>query len=155
VLLSVRRRRRWLLPEPWCQADPRVTQCGRRRACAAPCAMEKLGQSEGGPPFYHGIEGPSQRVGQDRQRLALAGVLLSAGPRRLACRVGAQAQDRRFRAGSLEIGVPDLRARGARALAGGFLDTCDEPAVGHAILSPREASAGMDGRQEHETPDLA
>ena len=59
------------------------------------------------------------------------------------------------RAGPLELGGADLRAGGAIAVACGCLDPLHEPAGGHAILHPREASAGMDCIQEPETQERA
>ncbi len=81
---------------------------------------------------------------QDRQCLALAVFFLSAGQLFLARRIGAEEQDRRFGEGPREICMADLRAGGAIPLPRRCLGACDQAAIGHKILDPREASDIMD-----------
>ena len=70
--MGVRRRTGRIVTEHGRQAEPIVTQLGRRLACSAPLAMEKLVQIEHYPAFQHVIDGTREFMGQDRERLALA-----------------------------------------------------------------------------------
>jgi hypothetical protein len=117
--------------------------------------METRVHSAYRPTFDPIRDCPSELVGQDRARLALAGLFLSAGPILLAYRMVAEAQDGRCSEGPRERGVAELRTGGALALAGGCLGPCDAPAGGHAIRHPGATSDSMDGLPEHETQDLA
>jgi hypothetical protein len=63
-------------------------------------------------------------------------------------------QHRRFREGPLEIGIADLRARGAIALACRFLGTLDQTAVGDEILHPEETMV-CGGRDLNKYQELA
>ncbi len=94
-------------------------------------------------------------MGQDRECCALAVLFLEAGQTRLACRVVAEEQDRRFREGPRERRMADLCAGGALALPGRFLGALDQAAIGHNILDPWEAGEVMPLIQEPETEDLA
>ena len=87
-----------------------VTQCGRRLACSAPLATEKLVHVECCPTFYHVIDCPSELVSQDRQRLALAVLFLSAGEIFLARRLVAEESNRRFGESPREVGMAALVA---------------------------------------------
>jgi hypothetical protein len=107
------------------------------------------------PTVEQVIDGPSELVGQDGQRFALAVCLLEAGPIRLACRVVAEAEERRGRAGPLARRVADRRAGGALSFPSRVLGALDPAARGHQILAPWEAGAVMPLIQAHATEDLA
>ena len=137
------------------QAAPIVTQCGCRLACSPPLALEQGVEIEPDPPLQPVIDRPGQLRGEDRQGLALPVFVLSAGQRLVAHRMVAEAQDRRFGQGPLEIGVAALGAGGAIALPGRFLGAFDHAALGHEILDPGEAGAVRHLIHKPETQELA
>ena len=151
VLSSGRRHRRDLLAAPGRQAEPMGPQCGRRRACSAPFVLEQRVSSDGPPPFSPVLDRPGALVGQDGQRLALAGCLLSAGQRLWAHGRVAEAQDGRCRAGPLERRMAARGAGGARALPGRFRGAREQAARGHTILAPGKAGAVRPRRPQHAT----
>jgi len=73
-------------------------------------------------------------MGPDRQRLALAGLVLEAGEICLARRLVAEAQPRRFGERPFERGMAALRARGALPRPRRCLGPLAQAAVGHAGL---------------------
>ena len=60
VLMGVRRRNGCIIVEHGGQAEPIVTQLGRRLACSPPIALEKGVEIEHHSPFQHVID----RLGQ-------------------------------------------------------------------------------------------
>jgi len=80
--------------------------------------METRVQSACRPTSEHVIDRPGELVGQDGPGLARAVFFLSAGPRLLARRMVAQAQDRRFREGPRERRIAARCAGGAIPLPG-------------------------------------
>jgi hypothetical protein len=92
------------------QAEPMVTQFGRRLTCSAPGTMKKGVEIDCYPPWSHVIDRPGSGMGQDGQGLALARFFLQTGERLLARRVGASTADGRFREGPFEIGVANCGA---------------------------------------------
>ena len=85
-------------------------QLGVRLTRSARLPVEELLHIAHRVAFEHIIDRPGQLMSQDRQRLPLAVLFLSAGQIFLARRMGVQEQDRRFGEGPLQGGVPDLRA---------------------------------------------
>ena len=65
----------------------------------------------------HEVDGPSELVGQDRERLGLAVLALEPGEELLALGVVAQEEDGGLGEGPLEVDVADLGAAGAEPLA--------------------------------------
>jgi hypothetical protein len=155
VLMGVRRRKGCIMAEHRCQAQPIVTQLGRRLACSPPLTLEKDVEIEHHVSFQHVIDGPGQLMCQYRQCLALAVFFLSAGQICLARRMAAEEQHRRFGEGPLEIGIADLRAGGAIPLPRRFLGAFDQAAIGHKILDPRETGDIMDLVEQDQTQNLA
>ena len=130
-------------------------QCGVRLTRSALFPVEALVPIEHRVALKQIRDGPGQLMRQARQRLPLAGLVLSAGQRLVARRRVAQAQERRVGAGPLQRRLPDRRARGALALPRRFLGACDQAAVGHNILDAREAGEVMDRVEQHPTHNLA
>jgi hypothetical protein len=91
----------------------------------------------------------------DGERLALPRLVRQADEIFVARRMVAEAQDRRFREGPLEVRLPDRGAGGARTLSRRFLGACDQAAGGHNILDPREAGDIMHRIQQHQTQNRA
>jgi len=67
----------------------------------------------------------------------------------------AQAHDRGFSKGPLEMASTDLCACGAQAFPGGGLGTFDQTAVGDNILDRGQPVDIMDFVAQHEAEDLA
>jgi hypothetical protein len=132
-----------------------VPQCGRRRACSAPFALEKGGQLAHHPTCQQVIDGPGELMGQDRARLARAGCWLASGERLRAGGVSPQEADRRFRAGPWEIGRAKLRARGPGAVARRGFGTRAQTAGGDQRLDPGDTREGMEFIPQAEAQDLA
>jgi hypothetical protein len=132
-----------------------VTQCGRRLPSSPPVTLETGGTSQPHLPWQPRVDRPGERMSQDRQRLTLAGCLLSAGQRLLARRRVAEAEDGRCRAGPCARRLAELRAGGARALPGRCLGAFDQATRGHNILAPREAGASMALVEQDHTQHLA
>jgi hypothetical protein len=59
VLRSVRRRNECIRAEPDCEAEPIVTQFGRRLTYAPPLTLEKGGKIKHHLPFQHIVDRPS------------------------------------------------------------------------------------------------
>lgn len=78
-------------------------------------------------------------MGEHGERFPLAVLKFQAGQRLRAWGVVAQDQHGGFGEGPLEVSMADLLARGARALAGGFFGSLDEPAVRDEVLPPGKA----------------
>jgi hypothetical protein len=117
--------------------------------------MEKLVQIEGWVALAHVIHGTGQCMGQDGQGFPLPMFFHQAGEVVLARLVVAEKQDGGFGERPLEVGMANLLAGGAIALAGGFVRTLDEPAVGDELLDPWEAMDIVDLLQQHKSQDLA
>jgi hypothetical protein len=117
--------------------------------------MEKLVQIECRVSLARVIHGAGQFMGQDGQGFPLPMFFHQAGEAFLTRRVVAEKQDGGFGEGPFEVGIANLLAGGAVALAGGFLGTLDEPAVGDELLDPWEAVDIVDLLQQHERQDLA
>src|SRR5262249_15963346 len=66
-----------------------------------------------------------------------------------------QEQPRGLGEGPLELGVADLLAREAGALARRLLGTLDQPAIGHEILHPGEAGDVLELIQDDQRENLA
>jgi hypothetical protein len=89
----------------------------KRGATRPHAPVEKGVAIERHSAFQHVIVRPGQLMRQDREDLALPVFFLSTGQILLARRMVAEAQDRRFGEGPLEVRMPDLRAGGAITLA--------------------------------------
>jgi hypothetical protein len=155
VLRSVRRRSACLLAEHECEAEPIVTQFGRRRTYSPPFTLEKGGKIKDHLPFQPRGDGPGELMSQDRQRFTLPVFFLSAGQRLLARRMVTKEEDCRFRKGPFERGMADLRAGGALPLPRRCLGALNPAARGHKILDPREAGDSMDLVEQDHTHHLA
>jgi hypothetical protein len=94
-------------------------------------------------------------MGQDRERLALARLLLESGEILLANGMIPQEEDRGVRERPRKIGMANLGARGPVALAGRFFSTRDQTAGGDKILDAGETRAVMHLIQQHEAQDFA
>jgi hypothetical protein len=132
-----------------------VTQCGSRLASCPPFTLEQGVEIERDSSLQHVIDRPGELMHQDREGFALAVVFLSAGERLLARRIVAEAQERRFGEGLLEVRLPDPRAGGARMLACRLHRPFAQAARGHDILPAREAGHIRHCIQEHATEALA
>ena len=142
-LRRVRRRRRRRRAAPGGQAAPRVPQCGRRLARAAPGALANRGPIEGRAPWAPGIDRPGALGGPAGPRLARAVRGLDAGQPRWTRRRGAAAPDCRGGAGPRARRLAARRAGGALALPGRCRGARAHAARGHALWAPWQAGEGL------------
>jgi hypothetical protein len=143
------------MAEHACEAEPIVTQFGRRLTYSPPLTLEKGGKIKYHLPFQPIVDRPGELMSQDRQRFPLTVFVLSAGQRLVARRIVPQEEDGRFRKGPFEIRIADLRAGSAIPLPRRFLGAFNHAARGHKILDPREAGAIMDLVEQYQTQNLA
>jgi hypothetical protein len=94
-------------------------------------------------------------MGQDRERLAFAVFVLKSGEIFLAGGIVPQEEPGSVREGPREIGMANVRARGAVAFARRCFGTRDQAAVGDNILDAGETRAVMHLSQPHEAQDFA
>ena len=99
---------------------------------------------EGLLSLEHEVDGPTEAVGEDGERLALTVLALQALLVLHPLGVGAQEEDGGFGEGPLEVGVADLAGAVAGALAGGLVGAPDETGVGAEVLDSLEAVDGLD-----------
>src|SRR5499427_4376604 len=137
------------------QAEPVVVQGGVRLIRSAPLVVETFVQIERSVALSHIRNGTAEFRTQKKQGLARPMCFLAVSQGLLASRIGPEKQPGRFREGPREMGVPDLRARGARPLPRRLLRALDQTALREAIWDPREAGAIMDVVAQHQAQDLA
>jgi len=117
--------------------------------------LEQDVESEHHVSFQHLIDGPRQRMRQDRQRLALAVCFLSASQIFVARRMVAEDQARRFGEGPRERGIPGRRTGGTLTLPSRCLGACAQAAGGHTILGPWNAGSIMELVEQYQTHNRA
>jgi hypothetical protein len=105
--------------------------------------------------FEHVIDGTGQRMGQHGRGFTFVMRFFQAGEVLLRWRMVSQQQDSGFRKGPFEISIADLRAGGAIPLPRGCLGACDQAALGHKLLNPREAGDSMDLVEQDQMQNLA
>ena len=142
-------------PSTVSRLDPLVTQCGRRRAHAAPFPVEAWRHSAHRIPCSPVRDRPGPWLSQDGAGLPWARGFLPSGPGWRAGRMVAQAEHRRLGAGPRQGRMAALRARGAGALPRRGLGPCDHAARRDAILHAREAGDGMELVEEDQAPARA
>ena len=117
--------------------------------------MEEASQIERRCALEHVIDGPSNCMGQDGQRLAWARVFRHAGQQLVSGGMVTQAPRGRFGTGPRAVRVAALRARGPHACASRGLAAFDHARMRGNILDAGQAAAGRDGIAPHEAGDGA
>src|SRR5262245_60353375 len=92
---------------------------------------------------------------QDGERFSFIMLFLQADQVLLALGIVPQEQSGGFGKGPLEMGVADVLARDAQALASGFFRTLDQATIRDEVLHPWEAGNVMDFIEQHEAEDCA
>ena len=118
--------------------------------------LEKLGHIEGLWACEPGIDGTPQLLGQESQRVALAGCFLHSGQVCLAGGIVPEQEPRRCREGPRQGRVADLGPCGPGACARRCFGTRDEAARGDAILhagKPLESVARLQQDAAQDCPD--
>jgi len=103
----------------------------------------------------HEVGGAAELGGQDREGLALAVLATQSVDERVGRRIPLEEADGGLAEGPLEMGVADLGATGARALAGARVLALDETGVGGELLNAGKAPDGVDLVEDREAEDLA
>jgi hypothetical protein len=115
----------------------------------------ELLQVERGAARQHVVGRPAQLVREDREGFPLAMLPLEALEQLLAGGILTEKQDGRLREGPLEVGVADLAAPRAEALAGRRLGAGDQPRVGGEVLDAGEAADVVDLIEDGQGEDFA
>jgi hypothetical protein len=117
--------------------------------------MAARGQIKGCLAFQHGVDGPSEPVGQPGAGFALAMLMLPTRQGFVRRWILAQAQRSRFGKGPLEVGVPAVLARSAQAFPRGLLRPVAQATIRAHILDPWAAVNGMEVIEQHAAEPLA
>jgi hypothetical protein len=104
---------------------------------------------------YHGVDGPRELMGDDRQGVARPRCFLQARPILLAGGMVPEKSPGGFGAGPCARGMTKLRAGGAGVFPRRVLGAFDQAARGHTILHPGQAHHIMHLIQADQRQDVA
>jgi len=126
---------------------------------SVPACSSSIGQEafhlEGSFSFEHEVDGASELVGEDGERLSLSVFSLEALAPFLQFVTFPQHEEDRFAEGPAEMSVADLGPAGSRALAGGCVRAFHEACVRGEVLDSREAVDVVDLVENRQGEDLS